>query len=240
MRWQGVISPASIPVNRIEWLPCHRLVASRYPTVGPYDDVASPEDLDVVLAIAALTDPQAREERGQLSLVPVQERVTGPGATLIMSAFTHLNPLGSRFSDGGWGVYYASESLATAVAEVSHHRALFLMRTAEPPIDLDLRWIEADLAAKLHDLRGQQRRAAAAYDPDSYAASQVLGRKLRVKNSAGVVYDSVRRAEGQCVAVFKPNALSRARAKGDIGLRWDGKAISHWFHKGKPNQVSAT
>ena len=122
---------APLPASSVAWHPCHRLVASRFPTTGVYDEVASPEDLEVVLAIEALTSPRVRQELGQLSLVPPEARVTGRGATMIMSAFTHLNPLGSRFSDGSWGVYYAGESFETALAEVSHHRAAFLARTAE-------------------------------------------------------------------------------------------------------------
>ena len=136
----GTPEVASLVVTAVAWLPCHRLIASRFPTVGLYDQVAAPEDLDVVFAIEALTNPRMRQELGQLSLVAPADRIAGPGATLVMAAFTHLNPLGSRFSDGSWGVYYAADTLETAVAEVSHHRALFLARTAEAAIDVDLRW----------------------------------------------------------------------------------------------------
>ena len=226
---------AGLTVRSVAWLPCHRLIASRFPTVGLYDQVASPEDLDVVFAIEALTNPRIRQELGQLSLVPPAERVTGPGATLIMAAFTHLNPLGSRFSDGNWGVYYAADSLETAVAEVSHHRAAFLARTAEAAIDIDLRWIHADLMDKLHDLRGVLAAWPAVYDPVSYGASQALGSTLRTNGSAGIVYDSVRHPQGQCVAIFKPRSLSKARAAGHLGLHWDGRAITHWFEKGAPH-----
>ena len=208
--------------------------------MGLYDQVAAPEDLDVVFAIEALTNPRVRQELGQLSLVPPADRVAGPGATLIMAAFTHLNPLGSRFSDGSWGVYYAAESLQTAVAEVSYHRGSFLARTAEEAIDIDLRWIQAELMEKFHDLRGQGASMPAVYDPDRYGASQDLGRALRSRNSPGIVYDSVRRRDeqsGQCVAIFKPKALGNARATGHIGLHWDGRAISHWFEKGAPHAV---
>jgi hypothetical protein len=234
------LQAASLPANTVTWLPCHRLIASRFPTVGLYDQVAAPEDLDVVFAIEALTNPRVRQEVGQLSLVPPADRVAGPGATLIMAAFTHLNPLGSRFSDGNWGVYYAAESLATAVAEVSHHRGAFLARTAEEAIDIDLRWIQADLMGRLHDLRGRGAQMPDIYDPDRYGASQGLGRLLRAQGSAGIVYDSVRRGpdpQGQCVAVFKPRALSNARAVGHIGLHWDGQQISHWFEKGAPHAL---
>ena len=226
-----------LAVSSVAWLPCHRLIASRFPTVGLYDQVAAPEDLEVVFAIEALTNPRVRQELGQLSLVPPADRLAGPGATLIMAAFTHLNPLGSRFSDGSWGVYYAAESLETAVAEVSHHRAAFLRRTAEESIDIDLRWIQADLMHKLHDLRGQGATMAAADDPAHYGASQQLGRALRAQGSAGIAFESVRRLEGQCVAVFKPRALSKARAVGHIGLHWDGRAITHWFEKGAPHAM---
>ncbi len=224
-------------LNSVAWLPSHRLIASRFPIVGLYDQVADAADLDVVFAIEALTNPRVRQELGQLSLVPPADRVAGPGATLIMAAFTHLNPLGSRFSDGSWGVYYAADSLETAVAEVSYHRAAFLARTAEEAIDIDLRWLHADLMDKLHDLRGQGASMPGVYDPDHYGASQDLGRAMRAQGSQGLVYDSVRRPQGQCAAVFKPRALSKARTAGHIGLHWDGRAISHWFEKSAPHAL---
>ena len=228
---------ARLAVSSVAWLPCHRLIASRFPTVGLYDQVAAPEDFDVVFAIEALTNPRIRQELGQLSLVPPAERVTGPGATLIMAAFTHLNPLGSRFSDGSWGVYYGAASLETAVAEVSHHRAAFMARTAEEAIDIDLRWIQADLMDKLHDLRGILAARPAVYDPVSYGASQALGHALRAQGSAGIAFESVRHPQGQCVAIFKPRSLSKARAVGHLGLHWDGRAITHWFEKGAPHAM---
>lgn len=221
-------------------MPCHRLIASRYPTGSLFDQVAAPADLDVVHAIEALTNPRVRQELGQLSLVPPADRVAGPGAALVMEAFTQLNPLGSRFSDGTWGVYYAAESLEVAVAEVSHHRGAFLVRTAEDPIDIDLSWIQVDLMDRLHDLRGQGATMPAILDPDRYGVSQDLARALRSQGSQGIVYGSVRRQrgeQGQCVALFRPKALSNARAVGHIGLHWDGRTISHWFEKGAPHAL---
>lgn len=90
---------------------------------------------------------------------------------------------------------------------------------------------------KFQDLRGQGAEMPAVYDPDRYGASQDLGRALRSRSSPGCVYNSVRRAQGQCVAVFQPRALSKATAAGHIGLHWDGRAISHWFEKGDPYAV---
>ena len=101
--------------------------------------------------------------------------VTGAGDT-VMAAFTHLNPEGSRFSDGSYGVYYAAHSLETAIAEVSHHRGVFLRRTHEPAIDVDMRLITASVEAELHDLLEAEGEAAntdryaAVLDPDDYGS----------------------------------------------------------------------
>jgi len=226
-----------IPVRATLWKPCYRLIPSRYPTVGLYDRVADPADLDVVFAIEALTNPRIRDEIGQLRLVPPDERVSGPGATPVMAAFTHLNPDGSRFSDGTYGVYYAAQSLETAIAEVSHHRALFLARTREPAIDVDMRVITATLDARLHDLRRLGAAGAPLLDPDAYGAGQALGRELRALASWGVQYPSVRHAGGLCVGVFRPRALRHARSGAHIALHWDGARITHWFEKRSPNVV---
>jgi hypothetical protein len=232
-----VSTAAGIPVVATAWKPSYRLIASRYPTVGLYDTIADPADLEIIFAIEALTNPRIRNELGQLQLVPPEERVSGAGSTPIMAAFTHLNPDGSRFSDGSYGVYYAAQDLDTAVAEVSHHRALFLSRTAEAAIDIDLRLISAALEAKLHDLRGLRRSAPAVYDPVSYAAGQALGRQLREAGSWGVLYHSVRHRGGLCAGLFRPRALKPAREAAHIALHWDGTRITHWYEKRAPNAV---
>lgn len=227
----------SIPVTATEWRPGYRLIPSRYPTVGLYDRVADPVDLDAVFAIEALTNPRVRDEVGQLRLVPAPERVSGAGSTLVMAAFTHLNPEGSRFSDGSYGVYYAAQTLETAIAEVGHHRARFLSRTAEPAIDIDLRAITATIHAELHDLRGFGKRGAALFDPNDYAAPQALGRQLRDAGSWGVQFPSVRHPGGLCVGVFRPKAIRNARSTAHIALHWDGRRITHWYEKRGPHAL---
>lgn len=232
-----------IPVSDTVWRPSFRLIPSRFPTVGLYDRIADPADLDVVFAIEALTNPRIRDEIGQLQLVPAGERVSGLGCTPIMAAFTHLNPEGSRFSDGSYGVYYAAQTLETAVAEVSHHRAVFLARTLEPSIDVDMRVILASVEAPLHDLRQFDSQPAdvdaavapVLFDPDHYEAPQRLGSLLREAGSWGVQFPSVRQPGGYCVGIFRPKALRPGKAGAHIGLHWDGQRISHWYEKRAPH-----
>ena len=240
----STIDAAQVPLARVSWRPSYRLIPSRYPTVGLYDAIADPADLDVVFAIEALANPRVRDEIGELSLVAADERVSGPGTTPVMAAFTHLNPEGSRFSDGQYGVYYAAHSLDTALLEVGHHRALFLRRTDEPAIDVDLRLITASVEAELHDLSdggdpsGGSQRFAAVLDPDDYSASQRLGRHLRAAGSWGLRWPSVRHAGGECVGIFRPRALRHAKAAMHVALHWDGSRFSHWYEKRAPHAVN--
>lgn len=62
-----------------------------------FDKVANPADLDAVFEIEAMTNDRLRDEVGHIAMVALEDRVSGPGTTPIMAAFTHLNPDGSRF-----------------------------------------------------------------------------------------------------------------------------------------------
>ena len=222
---------------RIRWAPSYRLVPSRFPPVGLFDRVARPEDLEFVLAAEQLTNDRLRDEVGELHLVPLEERISGPGTTPIMAAFTHLNPEGSRFSDGTYGVYYAAREMATAAAESAHHREIFLARTAEAPGEIDMRSYLADIRADLVELRRYNRRKPDLMHPDSYSASQVFARAQRAKGAGGIVYDSVRHAGGQCVAIFRPTLVAPCKQGPHICFIWDGKAITGWYEKSAVRNV---
>lgn len=220
-----------IPVSSIEWKPAFRIVPSRFPPISLFERVSDPADLEALYEIEALTNPRLRDAVGDISLVPPEERVSGPGTSVIMAAFTHLNPDGSRFSDGSYGAFYAGRELDTAVAETVYHRERFMRATSEPRMELDMRVYTVDLESDLHDIRGLQSDLAEVYAADSYAASQGLARRLREKGSLGLVYDSVRHPGGECAAVFRPKALSNARQERHLCYVWDGRQISVIYEK---------
>ena len=217
------MSTALPPLKRIRWSHAYRIVPSRFPPIGVYDRISDPADLEAVFAIEALTNPRLREEASALKLVPMDRRISGPGSTPIMAAFTHLNPEGSRFSDGSWGVFYAAHSVATAVEETVYHRQRFLAATAEPACDISMRCYRTGITGRLHDLRGGWAEAQA---PESYAASQTLARALRDQHSDGVVYDSARHPGGECAAVFYPDLIAPCVQSEHLIYRWDGKRIT--------------
>jgi hypothetical protein len=217
-------------VHAVRFAPCFRIVASRLPTIHLFERVADPADWDALYALESMTNPRIRDEIGDLRLVPVADRVSGPNATVVMAPFTHLSPQGSRFTDGHFGAYYAAESLATAVSETRFHRENFLRATNQAPLELEMRSYLADVACELHDLRKRRDELTDIYDPGTnYFASQKLGRELRAAGANGIAFDSVRRDGGECVAIFKPRLVQNVRQGVHLRYAWDGTAISNVY-----------
>lgn len=221
----------AIQKSAIAWQPCFRIVPSRFPPISLFEEVADPADLEAVYEIEAMTNDRLREEVGDITLVAPEDRISGPGTSTIMAAFTHLNPEGDRFTNGSYGVFYAGKSIETAVAETKYHRIKFLLATNEPAQELDMRVYAVDLSADLHDIRGMRSSHAAYYHATSYGMSQDLALRLRESGSDGIVYMSVRDEGGECVAVFLPRLLSNCRQERHLCYVWDGKTISTIYEK---------
>lgn len=213
-----------VPARRVRWRPAYRVVSSRFPPVGVFDAIADPADIPALEALEAMTNPRLREELGAVSLVPPERRISGPGTTPIMAAFTHLNPDGSRFTPGWYGVYYCAREQATAVAETVFHRSRFLRATREPPCVLDMRCYLGDVDGRFHDIRGGRPEL---HDPDSYAASQRFAVELRTAGCNGIAYDSARAPGGACLAAFHPDVLKPVHQGPHLQYHWDGGRIAH-------------
>ncbi|MEO8062565.1 MAG: RES family NAD+ phosphorylase [Pseudomonadota bacterium] len=217
---------SNITARAVRFSPCHRIVASRLPTISLFERVADPADWDALYALESMTNPRIRNEIGELRLVPVADRVGGPNASIVMAPFTHLAPQGTRFTDGRFGAYYAAESIDTAISETRFHRENFLRATSQPPIELEMRCYLADVGCELHDLRTRRKEMPDVYDPASYAASQKLGREIRDAGSNGIAFESVRREGGECVAIFRPRLVQNVRQSVHLRYVWDGNSIA--------------
>ena len=218
-------------VRRLRWSAACRIVPTRYPSIYLFDRVADARDFDALYALEALTNPRARDELGQVEMVPREERIFGPGTGAIMAAFTHLNPLGSRFSDGRYGVFYAAVDRDTAVAETRYHHARFLTATDEAAMHLPMRLYHVTIDSRLHDLRPAGAVEERVYSPVDYSASQALGGRLRDAGSGGVVYRSVRHERGQCAGLFKPRGASACVHAAYLLYAWDGRRFTDVYEK---------
>jgi len=89
-----------------DWSDAARTIGSEYVGEYRFDQVASPNECDDLMALADLTSPAIRAVQGEIELVPLGNRLYGPRTGLIMSAFSWPGH-GSRFSDGKFGVFHA-------------------------------------------------------------------------------------------------------------------------------------
>jgi hypothetical protein len=218
-------------LRRVRWSGACRIIPTRYPAITLFDRVADPADFDALYALEAMTNERVRDELGQIERVPRDDRVYGPGSGPIMAAFTHVNVIGSRFSGGDYGVFYAARERPTALAETRHHQAHFLAATKEGPMHLPMRLYHVAIDARLHDLRPAGAAGPAVYDPEDYSAGQALGRRLRAAGSAGVAYLSVRRDAGQCVGLFRPRSASGCQHAADLLCTWDGRQFTDVYER---------
>ncbi len=217
------------PATALNWRPAYRVIPSRFPSIGLFERVASAADFDALYALEAMTNPRIRDEVGDISLVPPEERLFGEGCTAIMAAFTHLNPQGSRFSDGSYGVFYCARKRDTAIAETRHHAALFMQASHEPPMRLQMRLYTVQAKGRAVDLRAASQAEPRIVDPDDYTYAQAIGRKLRADGTLGIVYPSVRHPGGTCLAALRTGLLSHCLHAAYLEYNWDGAAMDAVF-----------
>jgi hypothetical protein len=212
------------PVTLVRQFDTHRLVPSRHAPESVLARIADDDQhLRAIFELDAATNDRLAAEHQRFAGIGLDELVAGvPHAHVINAAFCHPHPLGARFSGPERGAWYAGFALETARAEVAFHKSVELAETG---------WTEAesvtyddylaDFSAGCHDLR----RAPAfrsCLDPRSYVASQALAERLIEAAALGIVYPSVRRANGTCLACFRPALVTNVRRDATYRFTWSG------------------
>ncbi|SNS89839.1 RES domain-containing protein [Sphingomonas laterariae] len=213
------------PLSVVDWPMAVRLIESKYPPIDLFEDLADPEDWELLAAAETRTNPRVAETIGNLDLVPVARRVSGPGASYVMAPFTHCSPdKPGRFHDGSYGAYYAARNFETAVAEVAYHQARRLADSRDEPGWIsDMRELVGAVRTELTDIRGGGFAPLLA--PDDYAPSQAFARACRDARRNGIVYPSVRNPGGECVAAFWPDVVAKPLQGRHFRYHWDGRRI---------------
>jgi hypothetical protein len=200
-----------------------RIIPSVYPSINFFEDLVEASEMETLWEIEGLTNERIRQEVGDLFLVPPEDRVSGQGSSVVMAAFTHIGKA-SRFTDGSYGVYYASLSLETAVRETVYHRERFLGATQEAACELTMRVYEGTIRKPLHDLKAPDFERY--HHPQHYSESQQFGKALREEKSWGIIYRSVRHENGECIAAFRPPAISIPKPMSYLKYLWNGERIT--------------
>jgi RES domain-containing protein len=197
--------PAAVQIDQRD---THRLIPAQYAEGGASVLSRLTDDgelLDGIFELDNATNDRLLAESGLLPGIDARELVFGiPSYRIINAAFCHPAPNGSRFNSADRGAWYAGFEVETSQAEVAYHKQLWLQETdwnEEEVADyVDYR---ADFRAEFHDVRGA-RKYRDCLSPTSYVASQALAAQLLEAGSAGIVYPSVRRSGGTCIACFRP------------------------------------
>jgi RES domain-containing protein len=206
----------------------HRLIPSKYAEGG--DSVLTriandDRHLRDIFDLDNATNDRLLAENNLLPGIGVHELVFGvPYYRIVNATFCHPHPLGSRFNAPDRGAWYAAFELPTAQAEVAFHKSIELAEVNWQE-DEEITYDDylADFSAEFHDLRADSRFAKC-LTPDSYLASQELAQQLLDGGALGIVYPSVRRKRGTCLACFRPSLVMNVRKDATYRFTWKGKA----------------
>jgi hypothetical protein len=215
------------PVSSIRRYDTHRLIPSRYnPDLASVLVRIADDDnhLQGIFELEGITNDRLWGEDGLLPEISREELVFGiPNAQVINATFTHPHPNGSRFNGPDRGAWYAGFDLETSQTEVAFHKSVEYaeINFFEDSVTYDD--YLADFSGSFHDLR-KAADFSYALNPDSYVASQELAENLLESGSLGVVYPSVRRTGGTCLACFRPALVGNVRKDNRYRFTWAGKA----------------
>ncbi len=214
------------PVSRVSWPDARRIISSRYPPIDLFEDIADPQDWELIAAAESKSNPRLANSIGRLDLVPPGRRVSGPGASYLMAPFVHVSrDRTGRFHDGKFGAYYAAIRFETAIFETAFHKGVFFSATNEKPGWLaQMRELVCAVDQEFYDLRGTQKFKDC-LAPMSYAASQDLARKLRDGDANGIVFQSVRDPEGEAIAAFWPDVVGLPKQGRHLAYHFDGEKV---------------
>ncbi len=216
------------PVIKSESLTGYRLINSKFPPISLFDDVADEDEFEALYELQAMTNPRLQTELGNLNLVRKEDIPFGiPGCSYATGPFTHVNPEGSRFSDGQYGVLYMGDSMDTAIAEVAYHQSRYWQGVHGLDYDrLVFRGLKCKVGqAELHDATVIPFEDPI-YDASSYAASRVFGRELYQAGSEGLQYHSVRKPGATCWGLFTPRHVRSVVQSAHFEFIWNGEEIS--------------
>lgn len=206
----------------------HRLVNSKFPPIDLFDDVADAQEFETLYQIQALTNPRLLNEVGRLELIPREDIPFGiVGCAYATAPFTHVNPAGSRFSDGAFGVLYLADTVETAVAEVRYHQQRYWAGVVNLNYE---RFVFRSLFCHFRETGSVDatalRLSDAIYAPDDYSDSQQLGRALKREGVAGLRYHSVRAPGNHCWALLTPRHVSSIQQTAHFEMIWNGEITS--------------
>jgi hypothetical protein len=220
-----VVSLESLPQLAGDARQAYRLVNSKFPPIELFSDVADAAEFEALYRIQALTNPRLLNEVGRIELIPLADIPFGiAGCSYAVAPFTHVNPAGSRFSSGEFGVLYLADTVDTAIAEVRHHQQLYWSRVAALKYE---RFVFRCLSCNFSEEGSADATSVPptdpVYAPDDYSQSHVLGNAAKRAGIAGLRYHSVRSPGNHCWALLTPRHVTSVVQSAHYEMIWSGE-----------------
>jgi RES domain len=194
----------------------HRLIPAKFGAESVLESLPLRPDVlaDLSELDAATNERKIAENGGNRAIGPGELLLGVPEANIVNAAFTHLGPSGGRFHGTQRGAWYAGFEIETSIAEVAFHKRRFLVDgRIQGRHVFDYVDFLADFSGEFHTLEGRELKSCLQPDPvpQCYSASQTLANNLLFGGSNGIVYPSVRRRSGTCIACFRPALVFHPR-----------------------------
>lgn len=194
-----------------------RLIPSRFPPVNIYEEVIANDRIEALVEIENLTNPRLRSAQrlmsASLGINPESARLQNWNH----APFAYSNPEGSRFFPPERPSLDLADSRQTALAVSVARRELFLRRTSEPAVGLDMRMLKTPIDGRFLDLRS--------IDPDlDKDARWALGAEVP-QDVDGILYRPPERPSATCVAVASASALQRSIQTVHYRYLWNGSKV---------------
>ena len=219
-------TPLSTEVSGFQY----RIIPSKLPAINFFERFTPPELMEETFELEGLTNERLQDEIGNLLLVPSCDRISGPGASIVMAAFTHTG-YPSRFTNGSYGIYYAARDLKTAIRETIFHRERFLAATQEASCEIDMRVYIGKVNKPLVDVRSKEFLSLIHPNANDYGRPQRFGGTQKKNNAWGIIYPSVRNPAGECLAILRPPAITIPTQSSHLSYRWNGNKIDAVYEK---------
>ena len=188
-------------------------------------ELVGAEDIAALAEIEGATSNRLLAQARGAGEVQPYEMVYGvPHAAFINAAFAYAKPReANRFNDPDRGAWYAGFETETSIAEVQFHMTEMLRDAGSFEAVVEYSELFASFAGDFLDLRSHPEITA--LDPTKsigYPAGNALADATRARGLNGIIYPSVRKSGGTCIAALVPHAVQSV-AQGDVyRMTWDG------------------
>ena len=189
------------------------------PLVDDADDIALLAEIE-----GATSSRLVAEERG-LSGLSADELVHGvPHAKFINASFAYTKPRAPmRFNPAERGAWYAALLVETCIAEVGFHLTNALADAGDFNAVVEYGEMWASMSGIFVDLRQYPNHASLNSDTDlGYPAGNAIAASARAAGHNGIIYPSVRHADGTCFVALWPNVVQSVAQGGMFRLTWSG------------------